>query len=130
MPQLIQYGEIRHSGHATIGATTVTVDVKLAEQNSLSVDHGAYIAKVPEKSPAAQAGLQVGDVVVQMNSIPVNSATDLTDALMYEDPSSIVTLGVVRGSQSMPVNVELAEQEITVPPSEPCPSTEPVPGKG
>lgn len=130
VPQLIQYGEVRHSGHATIGVTLVSVDSELAAQDSLSVDHGAFIAEVKENSPAAQAGLQSEDVIVQVNNTPVNNATSLTDALMPEDPGSTVTLGVVRGSQSMQVKIELAERKIEVSPSKPCPSTEPVPGKG
>ncbi len=128
--QLIQSGEVRHSGHATIGATIVSVDSELAELDSLSVDHGAFIADVDENGPAALAGLQSGDVIVQVNNTPINNATGLTDALMHEDPGSTVTLGVVRGSQSMQVNVKLIEQKIEELPSEPCPSTEPISGKG
>jgi S1-C subfamily serine protease len=128
--QLIHYKEVRHSGHATIGATTISVGPALVEQDSLSVDHGAYITDVDKHGPAALTGLQAGDVIVQVNNIPINSALSLNDALMLADPGSTVTLGIVRGSQSMQVNVKLAEQKVEGSPSESCSPSGLVAGKG
>ena len=130
VPQLIQSGKVIHSDHSTIGVTTISVDSELAEQDDLSVDHGAFITRVPENSPAAEAGLQQGDVIVQVNNTPVNNATSLTDALMPEDPGSTVTLGIVRGTQPIQVKVELEEQKTQGPSVQPCSGQEPVPGKG
>ena len=51
--------------HAYIGLTMQTVTPSNALRNGLSVDEGAYVVEVAEGSPAADAGIQVGDVVTQ-----------------------------------------------------------------
>ena len=40
-------------------------------------DGGALVGGVKEDSPAARAGLQAGDVVVELSGVPVNTVADL-----------------------------------------------------
>lgn len=110
--QLIQYGHMVHSGHATIGATLVTATPALASLDSLAVDHGAFISGVQAGSAAQQAGLQAGDVIVQVNKTAITHALDVTDALMPLDAGTTVTLGVVRGTRQMEVKARLQERTI------------------
>jgi serine protease DegQ len=114
VPQLIQYGHMVHSGHAMIGATLVSTTPALARLDSLAVDHGAFISDVQTDGPAAKAGLQAGDVIVQVNKTPIEQALDVTDALMPIDASTTVTFGVVRGTRQMQINVRLKERAIQV----------------
>ncbi|HLG76884.1 MAG TPA: trypsin-like peptidase domain-containing protein [Ktedonobacteraceae bacterium] len=132
VPQLIRYGRILRRGHGTIeatGATVVSVDPEVAAQDALSVDHGALITNVSANSAAARAGLMPGDVIVQVNGTPVDNALALNDALMTEDPGSFVTFGVVRGTEHVPVKVELQEQKVT-PAASTCPPANPGPIRG
>jgi S1-C subfamily serine protease len=110
--QFIHDGRMVHSGHATISATLVSVTPALAAMDSLSVDQGAYISEVQANGPAAQAGLQAGDVIVQMNKTPIRQTLDLTDALMSMDANTTATLHVQRGPRQMEVNVKLKERAI------------------
>jgi S1-C subfamily serine protease len=131
--QFIHYGRLVHSGHAMINATLVSVTPALAAMDSLSVDHGAYVSDVQADGPAAQAGLQAGDVIVQMNKTPIMQTLDLTDALMPIDANTTVTLEVARGTRQIEVNVRLKERAIQTQDStiEQCSSgNSPVVGRG
>src|SRR5258708_12371319 len=70
--QIIQNGQVTHSGRAALGVNVETVDANLAAQDSLSVDHGALIVNVTANGAAAQAHPQAGDVIVQIDSHAVN----------------------------------------------------------
>lgn len=112
-PQLIQHGKVTHSGRPALGATVVSVDPRVAAQAGLSVEHGVLIVNVRAKGAAEQAGLRSGDVITQVNSTPVNNTSDLSDALLHNDPGSTVTLNIVRGTQQMQVKVKLEELKIS-----------------
>ena len=112
-PQLIQYGKVEHSGRAALGVSVITVDPMVAAQADLSVDHGAAITNVTPNSPAAQAGLRVGDVIVQVGNKQVNSQEDLTNALLAYDPGATTTFGIVRGTQQLQARVKLGELNIS-----------------
>jgi S1-C subfamily serine protease len=68
---------------------------------------GALITGVSEPSPAATAGLQVGDLVVAIDGSPVSSIADLAAAVQAESPGTVVTLDVVRGTETIGLAVEL-----------------------
>jgi putative serine protease PepD len=59
-------------------------------------------------SPAADAGLQVGDVITAVGDRAVTSSTELTAAVRSTQPHAKVTLTVRRGSTSSKVDVTLA----------------------
>lgn len=111
VPQLIQYGKVIHSGRPSIGATVATVDPQIAAQAGLSIDHGALIVSVTPNGPADQAGLRAGDVITQVNNTAIENTADLTDTLVRENPGSMVTLSIMRGSQQTRVKVKLGEMK-------------------
>jgi serine protease DegQ len=74
MEQLLEYGEVRR-GRLGIMIQDVTPD--LAEALDLGVASGAVVTQVEPESPAEQAGLQAGDVIVEFNGQPVEGSADL-----------------------------------------------------
>jgi S1-C subfamily serine protease len=59
---------------------------------------------VVESSPAAQAGIRRGDLIVRANDEPIASVDDLHRAL--DAASSTIRLGIVRGSEEIEVLVD------------------------
>ena len=109
VPQIIQTGSVTHTGRAALGVSVTTVTPTLAAQDNLSVDHGALIVSVVPNGPAATAGLQAGDVIVQVDNKPVTDVQSLADALLSKNPGDTVAVTVYRGNQQMTVNVKLGE---------------------
>ena len=109
VPQLIQTGSVAHTGRAVLGVSVEDVDQTLVTQNNLSVDHGAFISDVVSGGPADHAGLQSGDVIVQINSTPINDVSSLGDALANKNPGDTVSGQFYHGSQQRTVTVTLGE---------------------
>lgn len=109
VPQIIQTGSVTHTGRVALGVRVTDVDPTVEAQDNLSVDHGALIVNVNPGGPAASAGLQAGDVIVQVDNKAVNDVSSLGDALVSKNPGDSVAVKVYRGSQQLTINVKLGE---------------------
>ncbi len=109
VPQIIQSGHVTHTGRAALGVGVASVDANVQAQDNLSVDHGALIVSLTPGGAATSAGLQVGDVIVQINSSAVNDVSSLSDALATHNPGDTVAVHIYRGSQQLIINVKLGE---------------------
>ena len=99
--------------HAYIGLTMQTVNARNAFQNNLSVDSGAYVVEVAEGGPAAEAGIQEGDVVTKVNDTAVESATDLILAVRSVNPGDTAQVELNRHGETQTVTVTLGSDEGT-----------------
>lgn len=73
-------------------------------------EEGVELLEVLALGPADQAGLQVGDVIVELEGTPVAEAPYLTEWTQeHHAPGDVVSLGVLRGDQEITVEVELGE---------------------
>ncbi|MGZ4332871.1 MAG: S1C family serine protease [Gaiellaceae bacterium] len=71
---------------------------------------GAKVTKVVSGSPAAKAGLKVGDVVTSFDGKTVSSADDLTAAVSAAKPGNTVNVTVRRGGSTKQLSVTLGVQ--------------------
>ena len=80
----------------SIGVGIVPLSKQLAAH--FNVDGGALVNDVRENSPAAKAGLQAGDIIVEAGGKPVKSQIDLIKAINDKKEGS-VELTVVRNGK-------------------------------
>jgi S1-C subfamily serine protease len=71
---------------------------------------GAYLHRVLEGTPAAQAGLQAGDSIVSFDGRPIHTPRDLTDRLDRTLAGATIRLEVLRGGGPQPRRLALALQ--------------------
>jgi serine protease Do len=71
---------------------------------------GAYIKEIEMDSPAMTAGIQSGDVVTQINGIPITVYNELLNALYNASPGDDMTFTLVRQGREMNVEVTLGER--------------------
>jgi len=74
MEQLLEYGEVRRG---RLGITITDLSPDLAKGLGLAVERGAVIREVEPDSPAERAGLQAGDVIIEINGENVDGSSDL-----------------------------------------------------
>lgn len=72
---------------------------------------GAVVRQVGRGTPAEDAGLEPGDVVVAIDGEPVSGAESLTAHVREREPGARVELTVVRDGESRQVQVTLAARE-------------------
>ncbi|MCI0707994.1 MAG: PDZ domain-containing protein [Ignavibacteriae bacterium] len=95
------------SSRSYIGVSIQSLNRKLAKANGNKVDEGAMINEVEEKSPAAEAGLKEGDVVVQFGERMIYDAEDLSKAVRRVKPGTKVDVKIDRkgASQTLALTV-------------------------
>lgn len=100
--QLISGGKV---ARGYLGVTIASVTPEIAESLGLSSRSGAYINEVTPGGPAAQGGLQVGDIVVRMNGQPVKDNLDLTRRVGMARAGDTIRLEVMRNGRLVPLSV-------------------------
>jgi serine protease Do len=88
-----------------------------AEHAWLGIDYqglpsGVVVRRVALNSPAQQAGIQVGDIIMQFNDKPIRTASDLTRELYFAQPNQRITLTVRREGQLVRLPVTLGTQSL------------------
>ena len=88
--------------HALLGVSAQTA----GDANS-AVGSGAQLHTVSDGSPAADAGLKVGDVIIAVGDRQITDSTELTAAVRSSDPGDKVTVTYKRGDSTDKVQVTL-----------------------
>ena len=71
---------------------------------------GAEVEEVSSGSPAAEAGLQKGDVIDSFDGSAVDGTEELVSDIAAAKPEEKVTIGIDRGSKSLSIEVRLGTQ--------------------
>jgi Do/DeqQ family serine protease len=108
MDQLIQFGEVRRG---QLGVHTQDLTPELARAFDIQASKGAVVARVVPRSPAAQAGLQVGDVIVAMEGKPIRDASDLRNAVGLVRIGQTVSLDVLRHNKTFQVEAKVGQPQ-------------------
>ena len=93
-----------------LGITWALVTPDVAQANGLPAQSGVYVKSVGEGSPAAQAGLQVGDIITQVDSTPLDADHPFINALLRYSVGQEVQVTVARGAQTLTLKVTLGER--------------------
>jgi serine protease Do len=104
--EIRKYGRVRRR---TIGADLQTLTPDLAGGLGLSDSAGVVVADVEEGSPAARAGLRIGDVIASINGMPVDNVALFTLSLYLRTQGDKVNLKVLRGSKELNLDVPVLE---------------------
>jgi len=91
----------------TWGLRGTTVTAKLATQNQFPVNEGVLIVKVIPGAPADQAGLKVGEIIVQIDNTKITDISELNNYVLSKSPGTEVSLEVYQGNQLQTVKVTL-----------------------
>lgn len=102
--QLIAQGQVTR-GYLGVVIQPLTQD--LAESFGLERTRGILIAQVAEDSPAAEAGLRQGDVIVSYQDKPVTDVGDFRNRVSLTAPGSRQELVVMRDAERQTLEVTI-----------------------
>jgi serine protease Do len=73
-------------------------------------DDGVVVSQVADDSPAAEAGLQSGDVITEIDGVDIEDFTDLARVIADHEPGDEVDVTFERDDEDQTVSVTLAER--------------------
>ncbi|MPZ21735.1 MAG: Do family serine endopeptidase, partial [Luteitalea sp.] len=108
MDQLVKSGKVRR---ARLGVGINDVDSAMAEALNLPSTQGAVVGEVQADTPAEDAGLQQGDVIVGVNGQDIRNRDELRNLIASQQPGSKANVTFLRSGKEQSVTVTLSELE-------------------
>ncbi len=104
VPQLKANGKVTRSW---LGVSVQDITLANKESLNLMVDRGSLVREVVADSPAYKAGLKKNDVIVEFDGQVISSSRKLPKEVVYAPAGEKVSLTLVRGGETLSINVIL-----------------------
>jgi hypothetical protein len=101
-------GDSTGAGNGWLGVQTDNLSEPMLV--ALSIDHGVLVTDVTAESPAAKAGLEVGDVIVSLDGLKTGDGSDLRWAVRAR-PEKKVELAIRRKGKDQKLTATLSTRE-------------------
>ncbi len=100
-----------HDSQGFLGVQLNDLTPQLRKYFKVSGDNGVLVAEVVPDSPAEEAGLKAGDVILSVDGKKIEDAEDLSRTIRRLKPETEVTLAFVRKGKHKTRQVTLGEAE-------------------
>jgi membrane-associated protease RseP (regulator of RpoE activity) len=102
---------VRVGRRGFIGVTLLEITPELRAHFGAPKDAGVLVSDVESGTPAAKAGLEVGDVITEIDGKRVESSRDLSRGIRSRKAGETVQLDIVRGRAVRKMSVTVEERE-------------------
>jgi serine protease Do len=102
--QLRQHGRV---SRGYLGVLIQDVDHNLADSFGMAQPYGALVSKIMPESPAAKAGLQVGDVILSFNGQRLLKSSQLPPLVGASGIEEEATVRVLRNGKELDIAIEV-----------------------
>ena len=79
-------------------------------EEHIGIDYGAFVQEVLEKTPAASAGIQAGDVIIYVDGEKVRNPNDLVYIISNKDIGKEITLTLWRNGEKKDVKIVISSK--------------------
>jgi serine protease Do len=107
-PTAGQKTRVPKNAPAWLGVNIQILNDVLAEQLNVPVERGILINEVYANSPAAQAGLKRGDVIIRFDGKRITNETQIRTLLANKKPGDKVKLMILRGRKRLDIKFDTA----------------------
>ncbi|MGE0384512.1 MAG: DegQ family serine endoprotease [Gammaproteobacteria bacterium] len=108
MEQLVQYGEVKRG---FIGTQMQDLNAELADAFGVKERSGAVLVEIAPDSPAQQAGLRAGDIIVGINGQKIGNASDAHNILGFAKVGDTLKVELLRAGKREQVTLQVAERK-------------------
>jgi len=88
-----------------------TIDEVEAKSLGLDKVEGVIVDEVLKDSPAKEAGIQAGDVILEINGKKVSTSNELQSQIVLHRTGDVVKLSVWREGKKIQKNVKLKQRD-------------------
>jgi len=103
---LQKYGKV---SRGRLGVTIQGMNQDLAESFGLKKAQGALVSAVEPKSPADKAGIKVGDIILAVDGVTIESSIELPRVIGESRPGTRVKLKIWRQGETRELSASLGE---------------------
>ena len=107
MEDLISGGKV---SRGYLGVYIEDLEENKAKALGIKDTKGAFIVMIVDDSPADKAGLKEKDVIIALNSIPVEDSNQLRNDVSSMRPNDVVVFSVIRNELRQSISVILGER--------------------
>jgi serine protease Do len=107
MPSLL----LHSSAQGYMGVLVGDIDNDAAARLKLKEPHGAVVTLIDHDAPAAQAGIRVNDVVIELNGQKIESAEQFTRMLREIPAGHAASIVISRDGNLQTINVQLVDRK-------------------
>ena len=107
LDQIIKYGHVEH-GYIGVAVQDLTPDIAAALHTTRT--QGALIANIESGSPADQAGLQPGDIIVAVDNVPISSRSQFLNIIGMARLRHDLAVTFDRGGNQSTIAITVAPQ--------------------
>lgn len=104
--EIIKFGRVRHGWS---GMQFWDISERLAQRLGLESTDGALVVEVYQNSPAAEAGIKPGDVIIEAGGKKIASVADMQDVLRKARAGDVLPLKIVRKGKTINVKIKLSD---------------------
>ena len=110
MQQILDFGEVRRG---LLGVSIQSIDPENASALGVEIDYGALISSIEPGSAAEKAGLQVDDIIIQIDNEKISNSRELANAIGLKGSGEEVEIQLVRNNNKINVIAILGQQQLS-----------------
>jgi serine protease Do len=109
LDELLKTGRIRE-GYLGVGMQPIPIPAGLREKSGFASESGLIVLNIVSGSPAEQAGVQLGDILIALDGKPISDVDELQAALRGENVGRTLKALFIRGGETVESQVAVAER--------------------
>jgi serine protease DegQ len=107
MEQIIQHGSVTRGW---LGAGVQELTPELAESFKLGDTKGVLITEIVRRSPADQAGIKTGDILIAIDNQTINGSSAMLETVANLPPGKVVLIKLVRNGTNIELQVKIGKR--------------------
>ncbi len=101
---ILKFGEVKRG---YLGVGIMDVDSEIADAEGFDNASGVFISKVTPNSAADEGGIEMGDVIIEVEQLNINTSAELQEIVSRYRPGDMLNIKLKRDNEEMEVKVKL-----------------------